>query len=999
MVIAMLYKNTLLKIKKSFGRYLSLLIIVFVGVGFYAGIQITAPDITNVADSYYQENKLMDFKIVSSMGLTGDDTNALKQLNGVAAVVGSYSLDVQSRGSAIRIHAIEDQVNTVRLTDGKMPGSDTECVADSRTYQIGDKIEITDDTHEKIKNTEFTVVGLVDSVLYLQDDYGSTTIGNGKLSSFIFINKDNFILEAFTEIYVMAQADHAAAYGSEYKHLAALLNDALVKIKPDRENARFDEIYNEAQVTIRENETELNSEKTKGVRELDDAKKELDENARKLQDGKNEIAENEAKLTDTVRTQNAEFNSSKKKITEGWEKINTALSDAGITKGEISANIDELDLAITNMKLQLNSLPANTPLKQLKLSADTLTEQEKKLNDGITAFNTEIEKAKSEIESAKQDIADGEKELNDGYDEYNTSLAKFSAEIADAETKISDAKAKLSDIERPKWYIFDRGAAAGYNELDGNVGVVTAVSNILPLFFVLIAMLMTSNSMARMITEERGELGTLTSLGYKDRSIIFTYLLYVLSASGLGGVIGFFVGCRFIPPLIYNNFTFRLPPLVIEYNMITFGIILAVTFALMTAITVIACHRELKQKPAALMRPLPPKHGQKILLERIGLIWRRLSFTWKVTVRNMFRYKKRAFMTIVGVAGCTALLLIAFGLHDSMGSVATKQYGDILRYDSMIILKDEVTEISGELKELFEKEQITNPLLFRQAAYKCEQDGNSLDLFLVVPQSEVLFHEYYGLESTLNNKNIHLDGSGVVVTQRLAKIYKLKKGDTITVKDTDNNSYDLAVSDVAENYASNYIFMNPSVFGKVFDETAAFNAIVSSSNNEDEASLAERLIDSGLVANVTFTSDAMEIVNNSTRSLNGVILLIVAVASLLAVVVLYNLTAINISERTREIATLKVLGFRDGETNAYIYREALLLTVISIGIGMGLGLGLHRLVLDIIETGALSLPIRIKWYSYILSAALTMVFSVFMQIVTYFKLKKIDMIESLKSVE
>jgi ABC-type transport system, involved in lipoprotein release, permease component len=989
-VILMLYKNTLIKIKKSLGRYISLLVIVLVGVGFYAGVQITSPDITITADNYYKEHNLIDFKIVSSMGLTDDDVTALAELNEINDVIGSYSLDVQNATGAIRVHAIENNVNTVKLTEGKMPGADAECVADSREYNIGDKIKITDDIEEKLKNTEFTVVGLIDSVLYLSDDYGSTTIGNGKLSSFIYINKENFILDVYTEILVIGEMNSAVAYTKEYDNLSAILNDKLVKIKPDREIARYDEIYNEAWDIIAENEAELNDERVKAEKELSDAKKELDDNTKKLNDGKDELAKNEKELEDTVIDQNAEFDSAKQKIAEGWTAIDTALSSSGLTRDGIGQTIEFMEAMGYSENLE--------GLKQLKGSIDTLTEQEAQLNDGIATFNVEIEKAKKEIADAKTELADNEKKLNDGYDEYNEGLAEFNEEMADAELKISDAKAELADIEHPKWYISDRDVAVGYSELESCVQIVAIISTVFPLFFILISMLMTTNSMTRMITEERSELGILTSLGYTDNKIIFTYLLYVLSASGIGAVIGFYVGCRFLPPLIYDNFFFILPPLVLRYNMITFGIILLVTFSLMILVTILACNKELNQKPAALMRPLSPKFGQKILIERIGFIWKRLSFTWKVTIRNMFRYKKRAFMTILGVAGCASLLVVAFGLRDSMSGMAEKQYGDILRYSSMIILKDETPEINDELKELFDEEQIIDPLLVNQSAFKCTNDGRTIDFFIVVPENIELFNEYYNLTSTENNKTINLSDDSVIVTQRLAKVYKLKKGDVINIKDTENNEYSLTVSDIAENYMLNYVYMNPSMYDKVFDNVLSFNSVVSK-NNEENINLADRLLESDLAVNVIFSSDALKSAVESTQQLSGVIILVVIVASILAIVVLYNLTAINISERTREIATLKVLGFYDVETNAYIYREALLLTVISIGIGMFLGVGLHSFVLGIIETGALSLPVKIEWLSYVLAFAITMIFSVLMQVITYFKLKKIDMIESLKSVE
>jgi putative ABC transport system permease protein len=418
----------------------------------------------------------------------------------------------------------------------------------------------------------------------------------------------------------------------------------------------------------------------------------------------------------------------------------------------------------------------------------------------------------------------------------------------------------------------------------------------------------------------------------------------------------------------------------------------------MIFVTIVTCNKELKQKPAALIRPVPPKHGQQIFLEKITFIWKHLSFTWKITIRNMFRYKKRAFMTIVGVAGCASLLLVAFGVHDGMGGVAQKQYGDILQYDNMVILKDETQTISEELKTLLYDQQMINPLLIRQSAYKCENNKELLDTFLIVPQNIELFEQYFNLKGIADKNDVVLRNGDVVITQRIAVVYNLQKGDTITIKDTDNNSYNLIISDIAENYVSNYIYVNALTYEEIFGTPVIFNAIVSN-HNVDKTDLAEIMIDSGLVVNVIFASDTIEKANDNTNSLNGVIVLIVVVASILAVVVLYNLTAINISERNREIATLKVLGFRDSETNSYIYREAIILTIISIGTGMVLGTILHHAVIDLIEINALSLPKNIEATSYIMACTITMIISIIMQIITYFKLKKIDMIESLKSIE
>ncbi len=896
-----------MKIKRSFGRYISLFIIILVGIGFCSGIQSSSPDIVTTADDYYKNHNLMNFKIVSSMGLTNEDVNVLKSLENVDAVFPSYSLDVLNNEKTIRIHAIED-VNTVKLIDGKMPENDKECLADSKSYKIGDKITVTSDVSEKLKNTEFSVVGTVDSVLYMTDNYGNTTIGDGKLSSFIFVNKDNFILDVYTEIYILTTWNkNAIAYSKNYDDLSSKLNDELVKIKPDREEARYEEIYNKANDELSENETKLNDEKQKGEKELSDAKLELDENAKKLEDAKAEVSQNEAML----------------------EMM------------------------------------------------------------GMTDPN---------LEQAKVEISENEKKLEDGFKEYNENLDKFNTEIRDAEAKIIDAKKDISEIEKPKWHIFDRSVVADYNVIKAGTDTITSIATVFPIFFILIVMLMTSNTMTRMIEEERSELGTLASLGYEDRNIISTYLLYVISASSFGILAGFFIGCTTIPKLIFACFNFFLPPLHINYDMTMLLMFFIVGLLVMVLVTVISCNKELKQKPATLLRPVPPKNGETIFLEKIKPIWKSLSFTWKVTMRNMFRFKKRGIMTIIGVSGCTALLLAGFGIRDSISGVYEKQYGEIFKYDDFIVLKDETENIDENLEKLLKDEKVTDPALIKQTAFKCETDKRSLDLFMIVPEDEEMFYKHYDLKSILTNINIKLNNDGVIITQKLAEVFKINIGDEIAVKDNDNNSYTFKVSEIAENYTMNYLYLNKDMYNEVFKKPASYNAIVANFNGY-EKELAKNLIDSDLILNVIFTSDVLEKAIEGNKSLNNIVILLVVVASLLAMVVLYNLTSINISERKREIATLKVLGFTDNETSQYIYREAMILTLISIIVGLALGVILHHSIIGVIEGIDTVFFKNVHRISFIWASLITVAFSLTMQIITYFKLKDINMIESLKSVE
>lgn len=1113
----MLYKNTFKKIRRSLGRYLSMFLIVLLGVGFMAGIQSSAPDINAVSDTYFKEQKLMDFRIVSTLGLTEEDVIALESLDYVKRAIPSYSLDLLAENKTLRVMALEDEVNTVKLVKGRMPQTEGEALGDSKSYRVGDTIAITSDVEDQLSNTLYTVVGTVESSLYLSKDYGSTTVGDGKLASFAFFPKSNFILEAYTDIYlVMDSSGEVESYGDAYEAEALALEELLVRLAPNQERARYTAILEEGNAKIDENETTLMDEKAEGEQKLADALTELEEaskelsdaqskaeeefanakaeldksvaelaqgkitadtefataleelqaNSRKLEEGSASLLSEEAKLNAEVETQNTAFEEAKGQIAAGWTQMDSSLLQYGLAREDVDGKVEEANISVTHLEGQLALLTPDTSeynttqaaleqakviqagFIQLQQSLSELAEKESELNLGIETFQATIEEARSQIASGKAELATSEKALADGYVQYETekesyrlemaenekaladgyaeyesgleqyekeiaenqeklaegyqeykdNLILFQEEIADAEQKIAEARQELLEIERPEWHIFSRDDVVGYSGLRAGTEVITKVANIFPLFFIAIVMLMTSNSMARMIVEERSELGTLTSLGYPSSSIIGTYLLYVLSASGLGAVIGFLGGSRIIPPLIYLTFQYILPPLEIHYKMLTFAIVMLVTVALMSGVTVSACRRELKERPATLMRPVPPQSGQTILLQRVGFLWNRLSFSWKVTMRNMFRYKKRALMTIIGVAGCASLLVTGFGLRDSMDGVAEKQYGELFRFESMIVLQKETDDMDSALKERLSTAGLEEPLLIHQSAYTVVADGRNMGAYLVVPELLPEFEDYYTLRDYKQGTPLSLGGDGVIITQKIADIFSLQVGNNVTIRDGSGNTCELKVKGVTENYTSNYIYMDPALYESTFGNVVSYNTVVANYTGEESA-IGKSLINSDTALNIVFTKDLVQQILDSNESLNSIVVLIVVVASLLALIVLYNLTSINISERTREIATLKVLGFRSMETNAYIYREALVLTILSILVGMGLGVLLHGLVLALIESDEALFFRQIKWWSFAMSFGLTLLFSLIMQFITFFKLQTIDMVESLKSVE
>lgn len=1012
----LLFKNTLTKMKKTFGRYLSLFLIVLVGVGFFAGVRASAPDIRATLSSYNQSYQLMDLKIVSTMGLTEDDVAAIAELDGVEEAVPGYSLDFLSGQEVLRVHALSAEVNTVDLIEGRLPKADDECVADVEHYQVGDQITL-DDADSDLKNTTFTVVGTVSSPLYISYEYGSTTEGDGELYSFFFVDEDNFTLDSYTEIYVKAAAsDDATDFTTAYDSLIAEIESELDSLKTEREEARYQEIYDEAAGTIADNESTLEDETADAEAKFSEAKAELDNGASSLSEGKLTFAQQEAQLNQTIEEQNAAFAASREQLDAAWDQVDDDLAAAGLTRDTLGDQIAQLESVIAVLNEQLGQYAADSPeyaaisdeiaqytatyqsLAGLQSTIGTLTEQEDQLEAGIEAFNEEIAAAQAKIDAGKDTLAQSESELNDGYDEYNDNLSSYQAEIGDAESKIDDAKKELSTLETPTWTILDRDdLVAGYSDLKNGTDTITAVAAILPLFFILIVVLMTSNTMVRMIEEERGEIGALTSLGFKDHEILKGYLFYVLSATVFGVTAGYFLGCTIIPYIIAGCFPYLLPPLILQFDAVVFVLILLLAVVLMTAVTVIFCRGELKQNPAALMRPVPPQKGQKILLEKIDFIWNHLSFTWKVTMRNIFRFKRRVFMTVIGIAGCTALLLAGFGVKDCINGVAQVQYGDIFRYDHVIVLKDDVAELNAPLAALLNQAGADDPALLKQSVVTCESDKKSLECYLLVSADQDSFSAYYHLTDLENGTDLDLSDEGVIVTAKIAEIYDVGSGDTLTIKDGDSDTYQLPVAAVCENYIGNYIYMSKGLYQDLFQKIPSYNVIVSAKGNGGFS--AEQLLDSDDIVSVTTTDTILQQAQKGSDSLNGVVWLIVVVAALLAIIVLYNLTSINISERKREIATLKVLGFYDGETNEYIYREAFILSLLSVIVGFFLGFALHHFLMNAVERDAVIYFETIKPLSYLWAFLITLVTSVLMQVITYFKLKKIDMIESLKSVE
>ena len=617
----------------------------------------------------------------------------------------------------------------------------------------------------------------------------------------------------------------------------------------------------------------------------------------------------------------------------------------------------------------------------------------------------QLSDARKKLDDAKATIAENLQKLRDGEIEYEDAKAEAEKALADARAQIEDGEAALNDVEYPTWYVWDRSKNVSYASFTANVDKLTAITTIFPVFFFLVAALVVSTTMTRMVEEERLQIGTLKALGYSGAAIMQKYLIYAFTAAAAGTVAGLAVGFKAFPSIIWSAYEmmYYMPSIATPWRL-SQALLAGGTLILLTVgITALACRTTLQENPAALMLPRAPKAGKRILLERITPLWRRLPFSWKVTCRNLLRYKKRFWMTVIGVAGCTSLLVAGFGLSDSLNSIITKQYGDIYHYDLMtIVTKQEATE-SGPIYDcLYNKENVTDSLTVAMESTRQDGPNGEMDVYLMVPQDVDKFAEFADLHERLSRKAVPLGQQGVVVTEKMAKTLGVKAGDTIALTNSDDKTADFTVSGVCEHYVSNYVYLSPAVYEAGFGEAPAYNAIMSilpEDTQEARYTLSADLLAMDNVASLNFTQDNVNQVLNMLNSIDAVVVLIIVCAASLAFVVLYNLSNINIAERVKEIATIKVLGFYDPEVYAYVNRESVALTLIGTLLGLAGGIALHSFVITTVEVDAVMFGRQIYPQSFAYAIALTLLFSTLVNLVMQRLLKRISMVESMKAPE
>lgn len=1071
-------KDALREIKKSYKRFISILLMAFLGVGFFAGIRASSPDMLDTIDTYYKNQNVYDIQVLSTLGLTSDDINAISKIENVEHVDGNFETDGQievgNKEVIAKVMSLND-FNTPVLIDGSLPSAKNECVVEERfltvnNKNIGDTIELNikdmqNDNGEDVPylyEKELKIVGTVQSPMYISVDRGTSTLGSGKIDYYMYIPKSNVQANSiYTNIYVKVKdANKYTTSSKKYEDCVNSVKTEIEKIKDNREKSRYDSLVNTVTKKVEDAEKELNTQKTDAKSKIADAEKELENGKKQIEDaektiksnrikadkefskaytelinGKNKIADSEKQLESKEKQANEEFDKLEKQKAELNTQITTL--NSGIT--EIQKNIENINIALKNPNLtseqkanfEKTKKQLENKLSELNNTKAQLVSAISKIDSGIATGKTEIKSAKNKLQSAKNELKKSEnayystknstykqldnaeeelelskKELKDGENELKKSKKEFNEKIADAESKLNDARAKIAEIENPKWYVLDRNGNAGYSSFIQDTDSIANIGKVFPVIFFIVAALISLTSMTRMVEEQRTQIGTLKALGYNKLQITSKYVLYASLACIIGSILGMSVGFVLLPKIVWKMYSmmYQIGDIQTSFNfeISSLGFILIVISIL--GATIYAVIKELIQTPATLMRPKSPKMGKRVFLEKVTFIWKRLSFSRKVTVRNIFRYKKRFLMTIIGIMGCTALIVTGFGIRDSIRAIMPDQYEKVFNYDLQINLKADLDKKQKQdfINSLTNDDKIEKLSETYMSSISAINENVEENVQIIVPNNNSDFNTLINLTDVKSKNNLSLPEDGVLLTDKAAQLLGVEAGDNITLKDTDENETNVKVTNVVENYVYHYIYMSKSMYENLYGKSFDSNVILTKDfnlDNETEDNFVKDLMNMPEVASVTRISTAMNMMNDTMKSLNYVVVILIVSAGLLAFVVLYNLSNVNISERIRELATIKVLGFYDKEVYLYITRETIILTAIGLVLGLVAGYFLDFFILETCEINMLRFRKFVAPLSFVFAALITILFTIIVNIVTYFALKKINMIESLKSVE
>lgn len=981
-------KDTFRTIANSKKRFISILVICALGVTMVCGLRASCVDLRNSADAFFSEQGLYDVCVQSTLGLTTDDVAAVSSLEGVAVAEGAWEEETYTplgqKRASVGVKALSSEgFNTPKILDGSLPANEHE-VAVTENYltdsglSLGDTVTLEENDNEVFERTQYTITASVIDPTELTNPNGSIAIRASASPDYsFFVTPDAVTADVFTTIYVKAKnSTGAKSFSPDYSSLLDNLTTQIEGIKKQREEARTEQIRQDALDEISKAETEANEELSDAQRKIDDAqstldsgKREIAANKRTLRNSESTLAQSEAEL----RRQENQLASASKKIEDGYAAISNG--QAQIDEGRAQANA-ACDDAATQVKAAL----AAGMISQEEASAQLA---------GI-----EAQRAQTLAQLDAQ-----EKQLSAAKQELDEQRAQFESSKAEARAKFEDARAEVDDIEQGRWYVQTRESNAGYASVESDASSIEAIGFVFPVVFIVVAVLIALTTITRLVEEERGLIGTYKSLGYRNRAILGKYLTYALLACLLGSAVGEFCGFVLFPAFLFSVFQimYLLPTYLLSFDTL-YGVGSMLFFiAGIVGAAVFACRAELAQTPATLMRPKAPRSGSRILLERIPFIWKRLAFLDKVTARNLLRYKKRFFMTVFGIMGCMALLICGFAIKDSVHALSPMQYGDIYRYDALAITNPNNFKECETLLEGSEEVSSIQEVAVDSITLTSNGDDESLQLF-VLPDGADL-SPYVSLKN--DEEALPLSENGMILTRNAADLLGVGANDEITVKTSALDEATVPIAHIADNYLGNAAYLTQSAYEQLFDEEVqpnGFYLALSGSDTEKEA-FADSLAERNEFLSVSSTQQMNEEFSKSFDLINTIVYVIVFLAAALAFVVLFTLSTTNISERTRELATIKVLGFRKREVNHYVNKETVLLTIIGVVLGIPAGYAFSHMLTYVLKMPSIYFAVTIDPISYAYACGLTLLFAFIVAQLSNRTLAKINMIEALKSIE
>lgn len=989
---SMMKKTTLREIRQSLGRYLAIFAIVALGVGFFAGLKVTKTVMVESAHDYLLKRQLFDYRLLSTLGFQEEDVQALEQKEHVRAAEGAVEADIlyvygEGNEGVLKAHTLLERINGLELVAGRMPENASECIVDANRYgeeALGSKIILSENNEQKDLDNfafpEYTIVGIAQASAYIQFERGNSSLGNGRVDGFMYLLPQGFTTDYYTEIYVKFDMDHRI-YSPQYDAYMAEREPQWKEYCQEQGERRYLAVVEEAQAELADARKDLEKEKAEAEKELAGAEQELKEAEAEIADGEAKLAEGEAEIADQL----ARIEREEEKLTEARAAIEQ--QKAGLAEAE-------------------QALASSEYLPQIAAARQQLELAELQLADGEAALadaKKQIENAQAELTENRQKLTEGREELNQGREEYRSAREEFEKQMAEAEQKIADAETDIAAIQKPRTYVLGRDTNVGYALFENDSSIVEGIANVFPVFFFLVAALVCMTTMNRMVEEQRTQIGVLKALGYGNGSIMGKYLFYAGSAALGGCAAGYFLGIFIFPLVIWKAYAmmYRLGNVVFVFDWLAALLCLGASLLCSMGTTWVSCRHTLKASAAGLMRPKAPKAGKRIFLERMGFLWNRLKFLHKVSIRNIVRYKKRLFMMVLGISGCTALLVTGFGVRDSVTSIADQQYEEIQTYQLNITLDDE----AGENEAL--RQEIYRVLDTLGGEYTCTYE-TSLDLQtsegpksvnLIVAENPSEFGAYIDLH-TPSGEAIPYPGPGeIVLCDKLAGKYRIKAGDSLRLRSQDGPELSAVMSGVCENYIFNYVYVDRQTYEEALGPLTFKNLYVNLPQEADVHEVSAALMNLEHVASVQVNADMLVRFSSMMSSMNYIVFVVIGCAAALAFIVLYNLNNINITERIREIATIKVLGFYRNETSSYVFRENTVLTAMGCALGLVLGKLLHIYVMHEVDIDMISFDVHVRPVSYLLSVLLTFAFTWIVNRIMAGKLNRINMAESLKSVD